>query len=104
VSKPRSALPGGAFSRALARVLRDAFEESKLTQAALGQLIGGVSQSQVSKYLLAKRPVNVDELDAICAALGLDIVAVVRAAKKDEVQGEVHEGHEPENTRPDFGI
>lgn len=99
MSKPRSALPGGAFSRALAPVLRAAFEESKLTQAALGQMIGGVSQSQVSKYLLAKRPINADELDAMCTALGLDIVAVVAEAKNDQVQGEVQPPRSAENPR-----
>jgi transcriptional regulator with XRE-family HTH domain len=89
VSKPRSALPGGVLSRALARVLRAAFEESNLTQTALGEMIG-VSQSQVSKYLLAKRAMNIDELDLMCTVLGLDIVAVVRTAKNDAVQNEVH--------------
>jgi transcriptional regulator with XRE-family HTH domain len=77
------------LSRALARVLHAAFEDSNLTQTSLGEMIG-VSQSQVSKYLLAKRAMNIDELDLICTVLGLDIVAVVEAAKNDAVQSEVH--------------
>ena len=89
MSKPRSALPGGVLSRALARVLRAAFEESNLTQTSLGEMIG-VSQSQVSKYLLGKKALNIDELDAICTILGLDIAAVIRVAKSDAVQIEVH--------------
>jgi transcriptional regulator with XRE-family HTH domain len=51
----------------------------------------GVSQSQISKYLLANRALNVDELDAICSALGLDVVAVVREAKDGQVQDEVQD-------------
>jgi transcriptional regulator with XRE-family HTH domain len=79
-------------------VLRAAFEESNLTQTSLGEMIG-VSQSQVSKYLLAKRALNVDELDLMCTVLGLDIAAVVRTAKNDAVQREVQDASGRENPR-----
>lgn len=102
MSKPRATLPGGPFSRSLAAVLSVAFEESRLTQAALGERLG-VSQSQMSKYLRAERPMNADEIDAVCTALGLDIGAVMHAAKIGEVQKEVHGRQERINPRSGFG-
>ncbi len=41
----------------------------------------GISQSQISKYLRAERVLDIDQLDALCFALGLNIVTVVREAE-----------------------
>jgi transcriptional regulator with XRE-family HTH domain len=50
------------------------------TQTALAAM-SGISQSQVSKYLRAERVLDIDRLDALCTALGLDIVEVVRRGR-----------------------
>lgn len=76
----RASRPGGPFARAVAAILKAAFEESKMTQTALGAVIEQ-SQSQMSKYLAGDRPLNLDEFDALCTTLGLDPVEVVRMAR-----------------------
>ena len=81
--RARATLPGGPFSRSVAAVIRVAFEESKLTQAALGDAIGQ-SQSQMSKYLTGERSLNLDEFAELCSVLGLDPVEVVREALADD--------------------
>ena len=50
-----------------------------LSQTAL-ETLTGISQSAISKYLRVERVIDIDRLDALCAALGLDIVAVVHEA------------------------
>jgi transcriptional regulator with XRE-family HTH domain len=40
-----------------------------------------VSQSQMSKYLGGRRPMNLDELAGACDALGLDMAEVISEAK-----------------------
>jgi transcriptional regulator with XRE-family HTH domain len=42
--------------------------------------MSGVSQSQVSKYLRGVRKPDIDTLDDLCRALGLEVEAVVAAA------------------------
>ena len=63
----------------IAAILDRERDEQGVTQTALAAM-SGISQSQVSKYLRAERVLNVDRLDALCAALGLNIVAVVSEA------------------------
>lgn len=63
----------------VAAILERERDEQRLTQTALAKM-SGISQSQVSKYLRAERVLNIDRLDALCAALGLDIVSVVSEA------------------------
>lgn len=75
----RASRPGGPASRAVAAILKRAFEESRLTQTALGAVIDQ-SQSQMSKYLAGERALNVDEFVAICEVLQLDPVEVLGAA------------------------
>jgi DNA-binding Xre family transcriptional regulator len=61
-------------------ILSDAFAASEFTsQTALGK-VAGISQSQLSKHLRGERPLTIDELDALCMALHLSIVDVVRRA------------------------
>ncbi|MBW9095172.1 helix-turn-helix transcriptional regulator [Microbacterium jejuense] len=73
----------GALSRAVARILVDACDELFVTQTELARR-SGVSQSQISKLLRAEREIKLGQLDAICAALGLSIVAVVAEATNPE--------------------
>ena len=63
----------------IAAILERERDEQGLTQKAL-EAMSGISQSQISKYLRAERVLNIDRLDALCAALGLDIVSVVSEA------------------------
>ncbi|HEY9266135.1 MAG TPA: helix-turn-helix transcriptional regulator [Microbacterium sp.] len=70
-----------SLSRLIAEALDRAFLESGMTQEQVGEA-SGISQSQVSKYLRGVRVPDVDQLDALCDALGLDIAAVVATAKR----------------------
>lgn len=68
------------LSSLIAAELDRAFIASGLTQGEVGEA-AGVSQSQVSKYLRGVRVPDVDVLDDLCRALGLDIAEVVARAK-----------------------
>ncbi|NLP82563.1 helix-turn-helix transcriptional regulator [Microbacterium sp. CFH 90308] len=68
------------LSQLVAKILDDAWLESGLTQGQLGAA-AGISQSQVSKYLRGTRVPDIDKLDALCDALGLDVAAVVAGAQ-----------------------
>lgn len=74
---------GGAqpLSLLIAEVLAERFEESELTQAQVGVAAGGLTQSQVSKFLRGARVPHLDTLDAICAALGTDVATVAAEAE-----------------------
>jgi len=69
----------GNLNRSVARILAAAADELFVTQTELGRRTG-ISQSQISKLLRAERAMKVDQLDAICAALGLPVAAVVAEA------------------------
>lgn len=68
-----------ALWEAIARRLAEAFAASGLTQQQVGER-AGISQSQTSKYLRGQRVPDLVTLDALCAALGLDIGEVVSSA------------------------
>lgn len=55
-----------------------------VTQAELGDLVG-ISQSQMSKVMLGKRVLTVDQLTAICHALGLSVTDVVQRAYDEAI-------------------
>jgi len=63
------------------RVLDAARAEQHMTTSELG-VRSGISQSQMSKYLRSERTMNLEQLYAVCAVLGLDIVEVVRTADR----------------------
>ena len=69
----------GPLSPHIAAILERERDDQGLSQTALGAM-AGISQSQISKYLRAERVLTIDRLDALCTALGLDIVDVVREA------------------------
>lgn len=56
-------------------------ERKDISQTALARRIG-VSQSQMSDYLRGERPMTLEEIDAICDALGLDILVVIEEADR----------------------
>ncbi|WP_120338147.1 helix-turn-helix domain-containing protein [Cryobacterium soli] len=70
----------GPLSIAIAEILKQALAEAGASQRRLGATVG-ISQSQISKYLRAERVLDIDQLDALCFALGLNIVTVVREAE-----------------------
>jgi DNA-binding Xre family transcriptional regulator len=60
-------------------ILRDVLEAQGRSQTWLAAEVG-ISQSQMSKHLRGERTLNLDQLDAICHALGLHLHDVVQAA------------------------
>ncbi len=69
----------GPLTIAVAAILNRAFQQTGVSQRHLGAAVG-ISQSQMSKYLRGERVLDVDQLDALCFALHLDITTVVRDA------------------------
>jgi transcriptional regulator with XRE-family HTH domain len=69
----------GPLTVAVAAILNRAFLQAGISQKKLGAAVG-ISQSQMSKHLRGERVLDVDQLDAICFALGLSITAVVSEA------------------------
>lgn len=67
------------LSHRIAAVLDEARRSQKISQEKLGQAIG-VSQSQMSSFLRAEKTLDVDQLQALCDALGLALRAVVNQA------------------------
>lgn len=67
------------MNRAVAKILRTYSEESFISQIELGRL-SGVSQSQISKLFRGERRMTIDQLESICRALGLSVVAVIAEA------------------------
>lgn len=51
-----------------------------IKQSELAESIG-VSQSQLSKMVRGMRPIDLDQLDGMCRALGADTFAVVKEAE-----------------------
>jgi transcriptional regulator with XRE-family HTH domain len=77
----------GQLTRNIAAQLRRASEAAGLSQTQVGEAIGQ-SQSQTSKYLRGEVVLDVEELNALCDFLGLDILAVVANAKDPRTHGE----------------
>ncbi|MGW9345567.1 helix-turn-helix domain-containing protein [Streptomyces albidoflavus] len=73
----------GVSSRPLSEIIAERLTQAYLESGRRQRDIGdeaGISQSQMSKYLRGVRAPNVDELEAICAALELDVADVVTMA------------------------
>lgn len=63
--------------RRLAGLLREVRTEANLTQAEVAERIGQ-SQSYVSKYEDGEQRLDLLELEAVCAAVGVPLVTFVR--------------------------
>lgn len=63
----------------VALALAEAAAEAGLSQAEVG-IAAGVSQSQVSKYFRGVRVPDVNVLEDLCTALGLEITDVIAQA------------------------
>ena len=73
------------LAREVSALIRARMARLGITQSQLADAVN-LSQSQLSKQLRGIRQLNIDELDAICRALGLDITDVF-----NEAQAAVHE-------------
>ncbi|MEA9983698.1 helix-turn-helix transcriptional regulator [Subtercola sp. RTI3] len=69
----------GELTTAVAAILSDAFLDLFITQTQFGVLTG-ISQSMVSLFFRGERSPDLDQLDRMCKALGLDVSLVVSQA------------------------
>lgn len=69
----------GALNQAVADLLRTYSEDALVSQTEIATR-SGVSQSQISKLLRAERRMTLDQLEAICSALRLSVIAVIAEA------------------------
>lgn len=69
----------GWLTQEVAGILRGARARRGITQAELAR-VAGVSQSQLSKMLLGKRDITIDQLDWMCHELELDLYKVLMEA------------------------
>ncbi len=67
------------MSEAIGEELRAAIARVRLSGAALGRHLGK-PQPWISRRLTGSVPFDVDELDAVCDLLGIDIVALMTSA------------------------
>lgn len=75
---PRGPQPVGERSRRASIVLRERLADHPVRQEAIAAH-AGMSQSQLSRCLTGVRPWNLDQLDAVCAYLGTNLVDVIAA-------------------------
>lgn len=68
------------LTRYVAAKIRGLMGEHGVTQAELAAAIG-VSQSQLSKMTRGVRPIDLDQLDGMCMALGVDTGDLVKEAE-----------------------
>lgn len=74
--------PSGPFARAIAAQVREAMARHRISAARLAPLID-VSQSYLSKRLRDEVSLTLNDLEAICSALGEDIQAMVERVEGD---------------------
>lgn len=71
----------GTLSEAVSKVLRTYTEESLLSQVELARR-SGISQPHISNAFNGKSAFSIDQLDMICAALGITAAAVIHEAEQ----------------------
>lgn len=76
---PTGTRKGADLGREVAAILRGQLARAGRTQTQLATA-ASISQSQISKLLRGERPIDVDQLDRMCAALGLSIERVIEEA------------------------
>ncbi|WIE54200.1 helix-turn-helix transcriptional regulator [Curtobacterium sp. MCBD17_003] len=69
------------LTRLVASNIRGLMAQHGVKQADLAASIG-VSQSQLSKMIRGVRPIDLDQLDGMCMALGEDTAAVIKRAEE----------------------
>lgn len=78
------------LTKRIASRLRGRVSQGNVTQVELSEVVG-ISQSQLSKLLRGVRVFDVDELDAVCQALGLDAGEVVACAYREATDSTAYE-------------
>ena len=71
----------GTLSLAVARVIRDVADELYLSQTELGRR-SGVPQSTISRAYQGRQAFTIDQVAAICEALGISFAGVVAEAQE----------------------
>ena len=72
----------GLLSQEVAAILRERMGRFNLTNAQLAKAVG-MSPQQIGAVLLAKKHIDVEQLDRICWALGKSLADVTREAEKN---------------------
>jgi len=69
-----------AFARSVGLIFGEYLRARRISQQTAGDHIG-VSQQQMSRYLLGKTAMDVDEIQGLCDLLGLDFFQLMRDAQ-----------------------
>jgi antitoxin component HigA of HigAB toxin-antitoxin module len=80
MSRGKGSAPG-PLTRALARLLSDAFDDSFITQKTLGDLVG-MSKSSVSRALRGETVLDMEQFSSICHELGVPADAILADAMR----------------------
>lgn len=68
------------LSLAIARLLNEAISESAASQRAIAER-AGISPAQLSRVLNGLKVFTIDQLDAVCDAVGTDLVDLIERAE-----------------------
>jgi transcriptional regulator with XRE-family HTH domain len=68
------------LTRLIASRIRGLMAQHGVKQAEMAAAIG-VSQSQLSKMIRGVRPIDIDQLDGMCLALGTDLYSLIKEAE-----------------------
>lgn len=75
-------MPETPLARAVSAVLRGQIAKARIEQRELAAQLG-MSKYQVGRLVTGKTVMGIDDADMLCAALGIDLLAVVREAMDD---------------------
>ncbi|KPG25854.1 helix-turn-helix domain-containing protein [Mycobacteroides immunogenum] len=75
-------MPEVPLARAVSAVLRGQVAKARAEQRDLARQLG-LSKYQVGRLLTGKTVMGIDDADMLCAALGIDLLAVLREAMDD---------------------
>lgn len=78
-------MPDVPLARAVSAVLRGQVAKARVEQRDLARRLG-MSKYQVGRLLTGKTVMGIDDADMLCAALGIDLLAVLREAIRDTPQ------------------
>ena len=85
------------MSQHVGRLLSDAITSRGLAQSSVA-LDAGISPSQLSRAITGKKVFTLDQLDAVCSVIGVDLIEIVASAdaatksRPRPKQGELIEG------------
>lgn len=71
----------GVLSQEVAAILRAQMARKRVSQGELATAVNS-AQSQVSGILNARKHVDIEKLDELCQALGLEFAEVIRSADR----------------------